>query len=84
MEKDNKKRLMIMKEVLEKYSDEDHRLTTSQIVKLLREKYNVQIHRTTVAKDIAELQEMSIDIQRYRSTHNEYFIGSRLFAVQLS
>ena len=31
MDKDNKKRLMLMQEVLEKYSDEEHPLTTAQI-----------------------------------------------------
>ena len=35
MEKDNKKRLMLMQEVLEKYTDEEHPLTTAQIIKNL-------------------------------------------------
>ena len=40
MDKDNKKRLMLMKEVLEKYSDEDHPLTTAQIIEILDKEYN--------------------------------------------
>ena len=81
MEKDNKKRLMIMKEVLEKYSDEDHPITTAQIIDILNKEYDMKIHRTTVGKDINELIEMGIDVQCQRSTQNRYFIGSRYFEL---
>ena len=54
MDKDNKKRLMLMKEVLEKYSDEDHPLTTAQIIEILDKEYGMKIHRTTVSRDIAD------------------------------
>ncbi len=81
MEKDNKKRLMLMKEVLEKYSDEDHQLTTVQIMDILDREYGMKIHRTTVGKDITDLQDMDIDVQSQRSTQNRYFIGSRFFEL---
>ena len=70
---------MIMKEVLEKYSDEDHPITTVQIIDILNKEYDMKIHRTTVGKDINELIEMGIDVQCQRSTQNRYFIGSRYF-----
>ena len=81
MEKDNKKRLMIMKEVLEKYSDEEHPITTVQIIDILNKEYGMKIHRTTVGKDINELIEMGVDVQCQRSTQNKYFIGSRYFEL---
>ena len=81
MEKDNKKRLMIMKEVLEKYTDEDHPITTVQIIDILNREYDMKIHRTTVGKDINELIEMGVDVQCQRSTQNKYFIGSRYFEL---
>lgn len=81
MEKDNKKRLMIMKEVLEKYSDEEHPITTMQIIDILEKEYNMKIHRTTVGKDINDLLEMGVDIQCQRSTQNRYFMGSRYFEL---
>lgn len=81
MEKDNKKRLMLMQEVLEKYSDEEHPLTTAQIMKILDEEYGMKIHRTTVGKDIADLIEMDVDVQCTRSTQNRYFIGTRYFEL---
>ncbi|MBE6887210.1 MAG: WYL domain-containing protein [Ruminococcaceae bacterium] len=81
MEKDNKKRLMLMQEVLEKYSDEEHPLTTAQIIRILDEEYGMKIHRTTVGKDIADLIEMDVDVQCTRSTQNRYFIGTRYFEL---
>ena len=54
MDKDNKKRLMLMKEVLEKYSDEDHPVTTVQIMEILEKEYGMKVHRTTVARDVAD------------------------------
>ena len=81
MEKDNKKRLMLMQEVLEKYSDEEHPLTTVQIIKILDQEYGMKIHRTTVGKDINDLIEMNVDVQCVRSTQNKYFIGTRYFEL---
>lgn len=81
MEKDNKKRLMLMKEVLEKYSDEEHPLTTINIMDILDKEYGMKIHRTTVGKDIAELMEMDVDVQCQRSKQNRYFIGTRYFEL---
>ncbi|MBR2029033.1 MAG: WYL domain-containing protein [Oscillospiraceae bacterium] len=81
MEKDNKKRLMLMQEVLEKYSDEEHPITTAQIMDILDREYSMKIHRTTVGKDIAELIEMDVDVHCVRSTQNRYFIGSRYFEL---
>ena len=81
MDKDNKKRLMLIKEVLEKYSDEDHQLSTAQLIEILEKEYGMPVHRTTVARDIADLQEMDVDVQSQRSTQNRYFIGSRHFEL---
>ena len=68
-----------MKEILEKYSDEDHPITTVQIIDILKNEYGMSTHRTTVAKDIAGLEEMGVDVQSQRSTQNKYFVGSRHF-----
>lgn len=81
MGKDNKKRLILMKEMLEKFSDEDHPLTTSQIIELLDKEYGMKVYRTTVGRDIAELEEMGVDVQSQRSTQNRYFVGSRYFEL---
>lgn len=81
MEKDNKKRLLMMKKILEKYADEDHPITTPQIIEILKNEYNMSTHRTTVARDIADLAETGLDVQSQRSTQNRYFVGSRHFEL---
>lgn len=81
MEKDNKKRLILLQKVLEKYSDEDHPLTTNQIIGLLESEYGMTVHRTTIPKDIAHLQEMGVDVQSCRTTQNKYFVGDRYFEL---
>lgn len=81
MDKDNKKRLMLMKEVLEKYSDEEHPITTVQIMEILEKEYGMKVHRTTVARDVADLADMGVDVQSQRSTQNRYFVGSRYFEL---
>ena len=81
MDKDNKKRLMILKEILEKYSDEDHYITTAQIMDIMKEEYGMTTHRTTVARDVADLQEMDYDVHARRSTQNRYFMGARYFEL---
>ncbi len=81
MDKENKKRLMLMKEVLEKYSDEDHLISTVQIMEILEKEYGMKVHRTTVARDVADLADMGVDVQGQRSTQNRYFVGSRYFEL---
>lgn len=81
MDKDNKKRLILMQEILEKYSDEEHPLTTATIMDILETEYGMKVHRTTVGKDIAQLLEMGVDVQCQRSTQNRYFVGTRYFEM---
>lgn len=81
MEKGNKKRLILIQEILEKYSDEEHPVSTVQIMDILDKEYDMKIHRTTVGKDIADLIEMGVDVQCIRSTQNKYFIGTRYFEL---
>ncbi|MBR5252234.1 MAG: WYL domain-containing protein [Oscillospiraceae bacterium] len=81
MEKDNKKRLMLLQQVLEKYSDEEHPLTTNQIISLLDREHGMKVHRTTIPKDVEHLQEMDVDVQSIRTTQNRYFIGDRFFEL---
>lgn len=81
MEKENKKRLMLMQSVLEKYSDDRHMLSTTQIIDILEKEYGMKVHRTTVSKDISDLIDMGIDVQYQRSTQNKYFLSSRQFEL---
>ena len=53
MENSSKLRTLCILRVLEEYTDENHHLTTAEIVNILEEKYNLTTHRTTIPTDIS-------------------------------
>ena len=77
MENANKFRPLCLLQVLEEYTDENHQLTTAEIVKILEEKYSLATHRTTIPTDIKILFDYGIDIITVKSSQNKYYIGSR-------
>ena len=78
---ESKPRILYLLWILEQYTDEEHPLTTKQLIEMLKEKYTISTYRTTIAKDIAALQEYDIDIVIIHSTQCKYFIGSRQFEL---
>ena len=78
---ETKPRILYLLRILEQYTDEDHPLTTNQLIEKLKEDYGISAHRTTLSKDIAALQEFGIDVITVHSTQCKYFIGSRQFEL---
>lgn len=76
----NKQRLLHLYRYLMKNTDEDHQVTTNDLVALLR-KEDANVSRKTVKDDIEVLIEEGTDIVTTRSYFNAYFIGNRLFEV---
>ena len=76
-----KPRILCLLKLLEKYTDEDHQLTTSELSLLLEKEYGITVHRITFKKDIEELQAMGYDIVETRSSQNKYFLGARDFEL---
>ena len=72
-----KPRILYLLRILMQYTDEDHSLTTGQIIEKLQEEYGIPAHRTTLPGDFKILEEYGIDIICERSSQNRYFIGSR-------
>lgn len=78
---ESKPRILYLLRILEQYTDEEHPLTTKQLIEMLDEKYGISTYRTTIAKDVAALQEFGVDIVVIHSTQCKYFIGSRQFEL---
>lgn len=78
---ETKPRVLCLLKLLEKYTDEDHQLTTSELSSLLEKEYGLTVHRITFKKDIESLQAMGYDIVETRSSQNKYFLGSREFEL---
>ena len=53
---------MMILEVLEQYTDSDHRLTQQKIVELLEKNYGVPCTRQTVKNNLMLLKNMGYDI----------------------
>lgn len=72
----NKNRALLIAKYLWEHTDEEHPVTTNDIIGYL-ESVGIFTTRKTVSEDILELQEVGLDVISNRSRQNEYFIGSR-------
>ena len=78
---ETKPRILYLLRILEQYTDEEHPLTTNQLIEKLKDDYGISAHRTTLSKDIVALQEFGVDVVTVHSTQCKYFIGSRQFEL---
>ncbi len=60
-------------------TDDEHTLTTTDLIKKLEADYGISTYRQTVASDIEILRSIGIDIQEYNSTQKHYSLASRTF-----
>jgi len=74
----NKARLLTLLKMLYEKTDDEHKLTTSQILDNLREK-KIHSNDKTLRRDIAMLKELGFDVIVDRSKPNKYHIGARGF-----
>ncbi len=78
---ETKPRILYLLKVLQEHTDEEHPLTTNQLIEILEKEYGISTYRTTIVKDVAALQQFGIDIVTVRSTQTNYFIGNRKFEL---
>ncbi len=72
----NKKMLnMLILDILKQYSDEEHRLTQQQIIKLLNANYGMDCDRRSVKSNILSLIELGYEI----NMENGYYLEEREF-----
>jgi predicted DNA-binding transcriptional regulator YafY len=72
----NKKMLnMLILEILKEYSDEDHRLTQQEIIRLLKSNYDMECDRRSVKNNILYLKELGYEI----SMDDGYYLAEREF-----
>ena len=72
----NKKMLnMLILDILHEYSDEDHRLTQQEILRILKSNYGVEFDRRSVKNNVIYLKEMGYDI----AMDDGYYLISREF-----
>lgn len=80
-EGDRHLRLVYLYQILLKYTDAEHPLTTPEIRKLMMEKYGIFMHRTTVTTDIELLQSAGYEIISRRSRMKQYYVDANVFEL---
>ena len=78
---DTRLRILYMYQLLLKYTDEEHPLTTNEIRALMEKEHGITMHRTTVSSDVELLTYAGYPIQVKRSRANKYFLEEGKFEL---
>ncbi len=79
MDKNAKRRPLILAKVFYERTDEEHYLTTAQLMDILEQEYGIKTHRQTIPSDIDILRSFGMDIQDVMSAQKRYNLVSREF-----
>ena len=79
MDNEAKLRPLYLAKILYERTDEDHYLTTAQLIRILEEEYGIKSHRQTIKSDIEILTKFGIEIEEVKSTQNRYNVYGRRF-----
>ena len=81
MEKDPKLRPLYLAQILYERTDEDHYLTTAQLMEILEKEYGIKAHRQTIPADVAALRSFGMEIQEVMSSQKRYNLISREYDI---
>lgn len=79
MQKSKLKTLLIY-QYLEKFSDEDNPLSTTQLIEMLSE-HGIECERKSIYADVKALNEIGCDILSVKSPRRGFFMASRKFEI---
>ena len=74
-------RVLYMYQLLQKYTDVEHQLSTNQIRIIMEKEHGISMHRTTVPGDIEMLKAVGIDVHVRRSRQNRYYLENSYFEL---
>ena len=77
MDKDAKLRPFYLAKILYERTDEDHYLTTAQLMEILEMEYKIKTHRQTIPADVEILRTVGMEIQEVMSAQKRYNLISR-------
>lgn len=76
--KNSKLKLLMLKDILEQYSDEEHILNSVDLTAMLSDR-GIECERKSIYKDIEVLLDYGMDIIKTKTPKNGYFLASRNF-----
>lgn len=74
-------RTLAIAKVLQDRTDEEHPLSTNQLMDILLDEYGISAHRVTIYEDMEQLRAFGLDIYTVKSTQNKYYLATRLFDI---
>lgn len=81
MGKETKLRPLCLLKILYEKTDEDHPLSTNELIALMESEYGLYAYRTTIAADVEQLKKFGMDIRTIKMASNQYYIGNRRFSL---
>lgn len=79
MDNDAKLRPLYLGKILFELTDEEHCLSTKELIEILNKEYGISSHRQTIATEIELLKDFGMDIKCIRERQNKYHLVSREF-----
>lgn len=76
----NKIKLLILWDILCKYTDEEHAMNTDEIIAALKEK-GISVIRKVVAEDIKTLNDYGYEVLSYKKRYHYYYVVNRPFDI---
>lgn len=73
-------KLITLKDILLQKTDEEHPMTTQQLIVEL-EKYGIKAERKSIYQDVLALEDLGLDIVKNTGRTNEYYVASREFEL---
>ena len=81
MDNTAKLRPLYLAKILYEQTDEEHYLTTVQLMQILEEQYGISAHRQTIKADIDLLKQFGLEIEEVKSIQNRYNLYGRQFDI---
>ena len=81
MDKDLRLRPFYLARILYERTDEDHYLTTAQLMDILEKEYGIKAHRQRIPADVELLRAFGMEIQEVMSSEKRYNLISREYDV---
>ena len=81
MEKSAQLRPIYLAKTLYDRTDEDHALSTAQLMEILENEYGIKTHRQTIPSDVALLRSTGMEIQEVKTDQKRYNLISREYDI---
>ena len=78
---DGRLRILYLYQMLMHDSDENHMLSTPEILRRMEEEHGILMHRTTLPKDVDLLRKIGVDVRSERRRALHYYIPEGPFSV---